>query len=242
MTLPLNPTFQELVTEVLIRCGYSTEGNQSVGVIPVCESYVAGAEKELFYECEWLKAARRTTVALEEDEAVIDWPDEVAPGEVLLIVATRENEDGTLSRFPLGPGARLQERDLAASESGQPVVYEYIDEAIHIYPAPSEDWTSLEIDYRVGPALFGPGDRTAVDGELLVQRATHKMKDYLELPIGQKELADHERYLARLRASNSQRSGIQLGGHRAPQTYPQLKNRVGEPFATDNGFNTFRPW
>lgn len=241
MTLPLNPTFQQVVEEVLIRCGYSTEGNQAVGVLPVAQSYVAGAEKELFPECEWLKAARRTTVELTEDVATVDWPDDCAPGEILQVVVLKTDEDGTVSRYPVSPGARLQERDAAASESGQPMVYEYMNEEILLYPAPSEDWVSMEIDYRVGPALYQPTDRSAVDGELLVQRAVFKLKEYLDLPIGQVEMANHERYLARLRASNSQRSGIQLGGHKSWQVYPQLKNRVADP-APSNSFNNFHPW
>jgi hypothetical protein len=242
MVLPLNPTFNELVNEVLIRCGYSTEGNQAVGVLPVCQSYVAAAEKELFPECEWLKAARRTTIELVEDVSDVDWPDDCAPGEILMVTALKTNDDDTISRFPMGAGARLQERDLAASEAGQPLVYEYIDEIIRIYPAPSEDWTSIEVDYRVGPSLYTEDDRTVVDGELLVQRATFKMKEYLDLPIGQVEMANHERYLARLRAASSQRSGIQLGGHKSYQVYPHLKNRVGDTFAPSNDFNNFHPW
>lgn len=246
MTLPLNPTLGQLRNEVLLRCGYSTTGNQAAGVIPVTDSYIAGSEKELFYECEWLKAAKRTSAELTVDVNVVDWPDDVAPGEILAIVVLKTNEDGTISRFPVGPGARLQERDSAVTDlepnNGQPAVYELIDEVIYIYPRPSALYTSLEIDYRIQPSLIQEGDRTLVDGELLVQRAVFKLKEYLALPVGQKEVADHERYLARLRAANSSRDGIVLGGHRSWKSYPQLKNRVSQTFYPNNNFNNFHPW
>ncbi len=246
MVLPLNPTLGQLRNEVLLRCGYSTTGNQAAGVTPVTDSYIAGSEKELFYECEWLKAIKRTSVALIEGETTVDWPDDAAPGEITLVAVVKVADDGTESRWEVQPGARLQERD-AGQEStdedrwGQPGVYELVDDVIYIYPAASELFTSLEIDYRLAPSLIQASDRTAVDGELLVQRAVFKLKEYLALPIGQKEVMDHERYLARLRAANSQRDGIQLGGHKSWKVYPTSKNRLGTS-SRDTGFDTYHPW
>lgn len=241
MTLPLHPTLQELRNEVLLRCGYSITGNQAAGVIPVCDSYVAGSEKELFPECEWLKAGKRTTVDIAEDDSTADWPDDAAPGEITAISVVYVNDDDEEALCPMQSGARLQERDLAGVESGQPIVYEYVNEIIYFYPPAGEDYVRLEIDYRLAPTLVQPTDRTVVDGELLVQRATFKMKEYLGLPIGQKEVADHERFLARLRAANSNRSGIQIGGHKSHKVRPHLKNRVGD-VGPSNGFDNFHPW
>jgi hypothetical protein len=247
MTLPLHPTLGELRNEVLLRCGYSTTGNQAAGVIPVTDSYIAGSEKELFYECEWLKSVRRTSVDLVADNNVVDWPDESAPGEITLVVVLKENDDGTISRYEVAPGARLQERDASEVDDDDdsercPAVYELVDDVIYLYPSPTVEYLTLEIDYRAQPSLLQETDRTLVDGELLVQRAVFKLKEYLALPMGQKEMMDHERYLARLRASNSQRDGIQLGGHRSYKTRMQNKNRVTEYGAPSNGFNTFHPW
>jgi len=241
MALPLNPTFGQIRNEVLLRCGYSTEGNQAAGVIPVCDSYIAGAEKQLFLESEWLKGEMRITVELTEDINVVDWPDEAALGEIVSVAVVKENDDGTESRFPMDSGARLQERDVA-TESGQPKVYEYKDENIYVYPPPTEDYVSLEIDYRLRPSLVNSNDRTVVDGELLTQLATFQMKEYLGLPIGPVELRNHDRYMARVRAQNSQRSGIQLGGHRARSTYPRLKNRIVDGTRPNSGFDNYNPW
>ncbi len=246
MVLPLNPTLGQLRNEVLLRCGYSTTGNQAAGVVPVTDSYIAGSEKELFYECEWLKAVRRTSVSLTEGSNVVDWPDDAAPGEITLVAVLKVADDGAESRWEVLPGARLQERDAGQASTdedrwGQPGVYELVDDVVYIYPPPSEFFTALEIDYRLAPSLIQEDDRTSVDGELLVQRAVFKLKEYLALPIGQKEVADHERYLARLRASNSQRDGIQIGGHKSHKLMPHKKNRLGTS-SRDTGFNDFHPW
>lgn len=241
MALPLNPTFGQIRNEVLLRCGYSTEGNQAAGVIPVCDSYIAGAEKQLFLESEWLKAEKRLEIELTEDVNVVDWPDETEPGEIISITVIKVDDEGVSHRYPMEPGARLQERDVS-TESGMPAVYEYKDEVIYIYPPPSADYTILEVDYRAAPSLVNENDRTIVDGELLTQLAVFQMKEYLGLPIGPVELRNHERYLARVRAKNSQRSGIQLGGHRARATYPRKKNRVSDNINSNNGFDNYNPW
>lgn len=243
MSLPLTKTLAELRSEVLLRCGYSIEGNQSAAVAPLVSSLVAGSERELFMECTWLQAQRRTLITLTADSNVVDWPDDAEPGEIDSVVVIRA-DTGELSEVQ--PGTLLNERNSGANgESGRPVVYEYMDKTIYLQPAPSSDYAQLEITYKLAPRLVQEADRCLVDSELLIQRATMKFKEYLGLPLGAIEMANHERYLARLRASNSQKNGYTMAGNKSWRTDVQKRNRVtkndryGSGSAYTEGWN---PW
>ncbi len=236
MALPLTMTLGQLRDSVLRRCGYSTDGNQSAGVTPMVDEMIAGSERELFHECGWLNAQTRTTITLAEDDAVVDWPDDAEPGNIVDVWVGRA-DTGELSQ--LMPGVMLQERDSADNgESGRPLLYEYMDKQIYLKPRTSADYTTLTITYNLAPALVQDTDRCLVDAELLIQRAVMKFKEYLGLPIGQVEMANHERYLARLRASNSDKSGFVLGGHKSWRTDIQTRNRI----ARDGGVGSNAPY
>jgi hypothetical protein len=224
MTLALNPTLNEIRNEVLLRCGYSTSGNQSSAVVPMVNSMIAGAERELYSEAQWLGAMTRVEVELTEDNGTVDWPDEAEPGEIVSMwIVNSESGEAT----ELLPGVMLNERNTAdMGESGCPLLYEYMDSQIYLKPAPSENYLTLVVTYKRAPRLVEDSDRCVVDGELLIQRAVFKFKEFNQLPIGQVEMANHERYLARLRANNSNLSGYMMGGHKSWRTDTQRRNRL----------------
>lgn len=239
MSLPLTMTLTQIREDVLRRCGYSTEGNQAAAVTPMLNSMIAGAERELFPEMTWLNSQARTTITIEEDEDTIDWPDDCEPGEIKSIWVVR-SDTGELSE--LHPGVMINERNSSdLGESGRPLLYEYMDKQIYLKPPPSEDYTSLVVTYLRAPSLIQEGDRCVVDPELLIQRATFKFKEFNDMPIGPTELANHERYMARLRAMNSNKSGFVMGGHKSWRTDVQRRNRIakdsrsgpGSPYTAD---------
>lgn len=240
MALPLNPTLSELRNQVLLRCGYSVTGNQSAAVAPLVNSYLAGSEREIFPEMEWLRANKRTTIALVADEHTVDWPDDAEPGEIYDVWTVRA-DTGELS--VVMPGLYLNERDSGDNgESGRPILYEYSNQAIELEPAPSSDYTSLVVTYGLEPRLVQDDDRCLVDPELLIQRAVFKFKEYLGLPVGQVEMANHERYMARLRASNSSKSGFVMGGRKSWRTDVQKRNRVAKDANIGNGASYTAGW
>ncbi len=242
MALPLTMTLGQLRDEVLKRCGYSTDGNQSAAVTPMVDSMIAGSEREIFSEFQWLNAMKRLSIPIEEDEAVVDWPDESEPGEITDMWVVKAS-NGELSQVM--PGILLNERDTADNgESGQPLLYEFMDQAITLKPAPSADFTEIVVTYKLRPSLVEEEDYCLVDAELLIQHAVMKFKEYLGMPIGQLEAANHERYMARLRSANAQRNGWVIGGHKSWRTDVQKRNRIakngrGSSWAVSTDFN---PW
>lgn len=226
MSLPLYQTLEELRNQVLIRCGYSTAGNQSAAVTPLVDSLIAGAERELYHEMTWLQAQARASIALTAGSGVVDWPDDCEPGEIANMWVVR-TATGEISE--LVPGVMVNERNSADNgESGRPLLYEYMDRQIYLKPAPSTDYGSLVVTYNLAPRLVQATDRCVVDPELLIQRAVFKFKEYNGLPVGQVEMANHERYLARLRASNSDNAGFVMGGSKSWRTDVQRRNRIAK--------------
>ncbi len=242
MALPLTMTLAQLREQTLLRCGYAVTGNQASGVAPMVNSMIAGSERELFSEFDWLNAQKRTSVTLAEDDEVVDWPDDCEPGEIRSIWVVRA-ETGEMS--DVMPGVLLTERnssDHTDSASGRPLLYEYMEQQIYLKPRASADYTSLVITYKLAPALVQEDDRCVVDSELLIQRSVMKFKEYLGLPIGQIEVANHERYLARLRASNSQKDGFTMGGHKSWRTEVQKRNRIAKDKRIGDGVEYTEGW
>lgn len=224
MSLPLYPTLLELRNQVLLRCGYSNDGNQAAGIAPMVDALIAGAERELFPEMQWLKSVTRATITMTTGNSSVDWPDDAEPGEIQSVWVHRA-DNGALSE--VFPGVHLNERDTSENgEDGKPLLYEELDETIYLNPTPSADYDYLYIQYLKAPKLVQESDRCLVDPELLIQRSTMKLKEFLGLPIGQVDMANHERYMTRLRASNSSKSGYVVGGHKSWRTSVQKANRI----------------
>ena len=243
MSLPLNPTLLELRNQVLLRCGYSNDGNQAAGIAPMVDVLIAGAERELFPEMQWLKAVTRATITLVTGNNSVDWPDDAEPGEIQIVWVHRA-DTGALSE--VFPGIRLNERDTSDNgENGKPLLYEELDETIYLNPKPSADYDYLYIQYLKAPKLIQENDRCLVDPELLIQRATMKLKEFLGLSVGPVDMGNHERYMTRLRASNSSKSGYVLGGHKSWRTSVQRTNRIASSSRTGSYAsysNEWSPW
>lgn len=240
MALPPTATLVELRDQVLLRCGYSNDGNQAAAVTPMVNALIAGAERELFPECQWIRAMARITVDLADGDHVIDWPDDCEPGEIKNVWVSRSDTDAISE---LLPGVMINERDSAdRGDTGRPVLYEYMERQIYLKPASSADYDALVITYTRNPSLVQESDTCLVDPELLIQRSVMKFKEYLGLPIGQLEAANHERYLARLRANNSNRSGLMIGGHKSWRTGVQRRNRVAQDGRSGSGASYTSEW
>jgi hypothetical protein len=243
MSLPMTKTLEELQLEVLLRCGYSTEGNQSASVAPLVNSLIIGSERELFPECQWINAESRVSVSLSTDNSSIDWPDDAEPGDVKQMWVQHAS---TLVLYEMLPGVHLNERSSSTvGESGKPLLYEVIDGGITIFPPPSDDYSTIYMSIRLAPSMAQAEDRCVVDPEVLIQRATMKFKEYLGQSIGQMEMANHERYLARLRASNASKGGFVIGGHKSWRTQVQKNNRVNrsDNLSANSAYsNEWNPW
>lgn len=207
------------------------------------DALIAGAERELFPEMQWIKAVTRTSIGLAVGSNAVDWPDDAEPGEIQVVWVHRK-DNGALSE--VFPGIHLNERDTSETgDAGKPLLYEELDETIYLHPTPSANYDYLYIQYLKRPKLSQENDRCLVDPELLIQRSTMKVKEFLGLPIGQVDMGSHERYLTRLRSSNSSKSGYAIGAHKSWRTSVQkvnrisANNRIGSAAAYSNEWS---PW
>ena len=179
---------------MLVRAGYSVSNNQAVDAYPLADELIRKAQRELHLEAPWLTQRTRTTFDLTTDEAVYDTPDDAQMSRMgrLAVINTSGNEFDLVAAH----GAAVRN---TTKTSGQPVYYEIVDQAFRLYPAPSDEWVTLVVEYYAGPAsLIGETDRPNVDGEALIQRAAYLIKRSTGLGgDSDRDMQDHMRYLQR---------------------------------------------
>ena len=206
----LSPTLVELRNAVLVRGGYSIAGGQAADIYPLADELLRKSQRELHLEAPWLTQRVRKTYSLITDQAVYDTPDDALMTRMgrLAVINTSGNEFDLTA----GHGAALRN---VTKTSGAPKCYEIVDRAIRLYPAPTSTWVTLVIEYYQNPSsLVGETDRTNVDPEALIQRATYLLKRHTGLGGDYKaDQADHMRYLHRTQQEQGETRTFAMGGH-----------------------------
>ena len=210
----LSPTLVELRNSVLIRAGYSVTGGQAEGVYPLADELLRRAQRELHLEAPWLKQRVRRTYDLVTNQSVYDTPDDALMSRLGRVAVI--NTSGNEFDLEAGQGSELRN---ATKSSGMPYAYEIVDQALKIYPAPTSTWVTLVIEYYQSPSnLMAETDRSNVDAEALIQRATYLLKRHTGLGGDYKADRDeHLRYLSRTHQEQGEVGYISLGG-RVPMT------------------------
>lgn len=222
-------TFGSAVHAVFIRCSMSTSGNQHARYIDLVREFVRSAHTQLYPEAEWTPALKRVEIVLSEGVQTYDWPDDIQPGRINF--AAIRDADG--SEIQLDFGLRPNERDASRTDgavrSETPRLLTFVNEDLELWPAPNAVWTTLVIDgVRSVNSLVDDDTPLIVDGELVVQSATMKFKRHLQLSVTREDVAEHERYLSRVKGMQSTGEGFQLGGHQSTRNWVQKRNRVGD--------------
>ena len=209
----LSPTLVELRNSVLVRGGYSVSGGQAADAYPLVDELLRRAQRELHLEAPWLAQRVRKTQSLITDQSVYDTPDDALMTRIgrLAVINDAGNEYDLVS----GHGADLRN---STKTSGAPVCFEIVDRALRIYPAPTATWVTLVIEYYQNPAqLIAETDRTNVDPEALIQRATYLLKRHTGLGGDPRmDQADHMRYLERTSQEQGEVRTFNLGGFVPP--------------------------
>lgn len=222
-------TFGEAVAAVFTRCSVSPVGSQAAMYLGLVQEFVRSAHTQLYPEAEWTPAIKRADIDLADGVKVYDWPDDMLPGQ--LNSASVVNSDGREVEVEISM-IRPNERSAAlttdgVARTGLPVLLTFVNGGWELNPAPNADWVTLRVDYllSVGP-LRDDAELLIVDGELVVQSATMKFKRHLGILVDKVDVAEHERYLARVKGMQSNGTGLQLGGHQSYRTHVQKRNRI----------------
>ena len=237
MSLTAPMTLGEIRDEVLVRVGAASQGNLGTRWHAKVESFVRSSLRQLFVEASWTVLKKTTTAALVVDDRVVDWPDDSEPGSIISIVVV-DDED---NQYQLAPGLRPNERESARTPSGRPMLYTYTDGDIEIYPAPTEKYVGLIIDYTMSETVpIEADDEVFLDPEAVIMLTAMAFKRDQGLPTTGDDRAEYERYLSRMRARQGDGEGFVVGG--AKTDVPLRRNRVnrskirfgnGAPFTED---------
>lgn len=229
MALNAPMRFGDAVHSVFVRCSISTSGNHHARFLEIVREFVRTAHTQLFPEAEWTPALARVEIPLTAGLQTYDWPDDCLPGRINF-ASVRDTEGNEIQ---LDFGMRPNERSAAQSggtvRSDTPLLLTFVNGDLELTPAPASKWDTLIIDYvRSANSLADDADPMIVDGELVVQSATMKFKRHLGLPVGREDVAEHERYLDRVKGMQSTGGGFQIGGHQSSRNAVHKRNRIGD--------------
>lgn len=233
MAYPVQPTLSELRDAVLAACGISRDGADPTHLIPAVNTRIRQAQAIIHAEYPWLVhyVERQFDVHGESD---YDIPDDMDPGRVQ-DVALRVEKTGEYE--PLARATALA--DVPRWKDGKAHRYDLIDQIMRIYPAPDPQvYDKLLVRYYQRPAkLVDDADRVSVDGTAVGMLAEILTKQQLGMKVEPQEWALWERYVGRLRARQSDGSGLLLGGARSVRGL-----NVGTAYYAGKPAHPWRPW
>jgi len=185
MSLPLENTLEEARQEVLVRIGMAESAAHNASIHGRVDSAIRRAHKLYFAKVQWQQNRSREDITLTTDVNEYDFPDSMSIGKISCIYVEQDN--GRPSH--LGEGTTSQIRYSLSRSSGRPRYFEFLDKNIAIYPAPTDEWTNLVVDFqRREPELYNASERLVVDSELVVAQATVYMKLSLGMPgVGEEQ-------------------------------------------------------
>lgn len=211
MSLPIQPTFAEIISEVLKSCGLSTDGQDPALVMPMVEARIRQAQSILVSEYPWLSALVEREIDTIQDVQDYDIPDDCDPSRVQafgLVAASGEVRS-------LRPGTAMA--DVPSWSGADPRRYDIIDGVFRIYPAPDPvKYPKLRIRYYQRPVpLVNETDRVAVDATALTMLAEILVRQQLGLSETKGIESVLSRYVETQRHRQSDGSGFVLGGPRS---------------------------
>lgn len=215
------PKLAEVRKAVAVRLKYVEQAAQSPMLRGQIDEAVRAALNDLLLQCNWVELRQRRETKLIDKQNIYDFPDNFDPGRIESITVVSDKG----ARYRLEAGVRSYERDeyRFTERTGMPLRYEFINEEMHLYPAPDgEQYPTLEIEgfYRPSEPV-NDDDSIPVQKEAIIRLATAYMK-----PDGvrEREVALALHYAQGLRSLNSENETIQIGGHLS-RKHPYTKRR-----------------
>ncbi len=204
MALPLPPTLVELRRSVSIRVGLVTSGKLSKSMQAVVDEHLNKGQRQIFLRCAWARQQIDVDIVAEQGVRDYDIPDEVGSvGGIQRVVI----EDINRVQWPLryDDALGLENNLTYVDTPARPTTWQIIDDVIRVTPCvDAATWPTFHIRIIKGDKpLKEDGDRTAVDGEALVQYATILTKEYLGVGGPQQTArAEYTQYLDDLRSAS----------------------------------------
>lgn len=244
MALVLQPTLGEIRTATLMRCGLASEGNVPRNIQGIIDEKIRSAQKQLYELFPWLVTFVQREVALVNEQAAYDIPDDTEPGKITFVVVSRIN-DGWL--FEMDRGIRPDEMNYinqGMAKGSQPLRYEFIDQQIIVAPRPDTTYYDKLIlyYYQIPGAFIEDAERAVVDGEALKMLAEILVKEHFGGQDTRQLRADMAQYIDRVKMKQSNGDGFQMGGHQSIATRTQRRNRFAWSSVRANTWRDWRPW
>jgi len=246
MTLSVELTLSEARTDVLNRLGMGAQTSTNSTAHPLIDSFINSAQRQLYFEADWVSLRKYLTIDLIEDQADYDWPDDVEPGQITATIAI--NDDNKESVLVAGIRSADRHRTRNETEGREPRLYEYHDGIIELMPFPSAEWVSLRVEYVASlTPLVSNEDRLSFDSEAILQLAVILAKSHFGHSVTEIDRAERlfREYTKRIRAQQSSKSGFQFGGSQSRYvTRGSQRDRMSRRHRTRRGpyFHGESPW
>lgn len=205
MAMPLEMTLGELRREVLALAGVATSGNTPRTIQPVVNALLNECQSKISLRAVWARRLIDVVVPLVADTRDYDIPD-VCDGLGGLQRLDLTNTEGRRVPLRYDDSLWLESNTTTVNTPGLPTAWQIVDDIIRFDRVPDTDvWTTLTIRLLPRPIrLVEDSDRCIVDSQALIQLATIKLKEHLEVGANTRaDRAEFERYLVDLRSTKT---------------------------------------
>jgi hypothetical protein len=242
--MTMNPDrwdFVTLRTNVLGMLGFPTSGSLAVRALPIVNTCIKQAHKQIYEESSWYPLNLRVTEALVDGVDIYEWPAAMDPGRVYKVGVRQAAAVGTPYVYPMRPGMRENERNAGlppyTPTNSQPLFYVIENGTVTISPAPDiTQWDALVLEGIAAYAdLVNDNDLSCVDGLLVAQRAEIMARPRLGKPTDEMMVRMHERYAQQIIAKNADNRVFMMNDATGTQA-PAFPDQMGI-----TGYTSWRP-
>jgi hypothetical protein len=243
MALIPDATLQHVRKRVLAGLSMGQQAEYDSLLAPEINELIRKAQRHLYFQAPWTRLEIEKVTPLTDGVSVYDWPDDAQPGQIEWIYLI-DDEFAPTRTIELQRGIRPNEAvAFGHSTSGSPYRYDYIDQTIHIVPAPNADtWTHMKFRYfRSENPLTSDSDVISVDEQALVDYTSILYKSSKEEDI-RLDMAMFQQYLNTVRAQQGVGGKIHVGGHFAGADHRGDTRNLAIHSRTAHGYPYYRTW
>lgn len=237
MAFVLPPTLMEVREAVAVRLNFGPQAARSPAMRPLLDEFIRRAAAEVVLEAAWVELRIRYETDLVDGQDTYDFPDNMDPGRLERLIVRSKSGDEYELEADIQPHERAQFNRTATSKD-MPLRYEIVNEEIVLIPRPDAvEYPTLLVEGYAKPAEpRANDDRIPVDKEALVQWATAIGKAHFGHKDASVSLQTVREYLRRVRATQTDSSSVQIGGHFSAKFRYRRGRRIGGASALGNNY------
>jgi hypothetical protein len=242
MTLPTLPTLAYVRAEILQRCAINTGGNRGARAIPMVDSAIRQAIRQLEIECPWTRLQVTRQITLLADTTVYDFPDDMDAGNIGYIGVHNIDSNKVATLRP-DPDHRIR-NGLVNTIDSAPRIYWFEGSVINILPEPDVTvWDYLVLDGYLNATIpTNDTEQLGFDGEAVIQLAEELVRPRLGLDVPPALMTARQVYMSHLRARQGDGEGTMPGGHTSEKVRPEGPNRYYGRYEWDTNWNPSGDW